>query len=137
MAYMSQERKATIAPTVKAVLKKYDLKGTLSVHNHSTLTLKIKSGRIDFIENCNRVCGNDHYQVSRGFRKITEGYCDVNPYWFKSHFDGEARDCLAELLAAMNDGNHDNSDSSIDYFDVGWYTYIKIGNWNSPYNVTA
>ena len=51
MAYMSQEKKAKIAPVVKAVLKKYKVKGSLAVRNHSTLVLNIKSGSIDFIEN--------------------------------------------------------------------------------------
>ena len=51
MAYMSQERKQSLAPSIKAVLKKYGVKGTLAVRNHSTLVLNIKSGSIDFIEN--------------------------------------------------------------------------------------
>ena len=51
MAYMSQERKQSLAPAIKAVLKKYGVKGTLAVNNHSTLVLNIKSGSIDFIEN--------------------------------------------------------------------------------------
>ena len=51
MAYMSQERKQQRAPIIKAILKKYGVKGSLSVRNHSTLVLNIKSGKIDFIEN--------------------------------------------------------------------------------------
>ena len=51
MAYMSQDHKAKIAPVVKAILKKYNVKGTLAVRHHSSLVLNIKSGSIDFIEN--------------------------------------------------------------------------------------
>ena len=51
MAYMSQERKANLAPAIKAVLKKYKVKATIAVRNHSTLVVNIKSGSIDFIEN--------------------------------------------------------------------------------------
>jgi hypothetical protein len=135
MAYMNQERKAARAPAIKAVLKKYGVKGSLSVRNHSTLVLTLKSGKIDFIGNSNRVCGNDHYQVSRGFTPNTSGYSDVNPYWFKEHYDGKALSFLKEVFAIMNNGNHDNSDIQTDYFDVGWYSDVNIGKWNNPYIV--
>lgn len=135
MAYMSQEKKSKIAPQVKKVLKKYGIKGSLAVRNHSTLVLNLKSGKIDFIGNSNKVCGNDFYQVSKGFKPNTTGYCDVNPYWFKEHYDGEAKAFLSEVLAAMNNGNHNNSDIQTDYFDVGWYVSVNIGKWNNPYEV--
>ena len=44
MAYMSQERKSEIAPKVKSILKKFGIKGSLSVRHHSTLSLTLKSG---------------------------------------------------------------------------------------------
>jgi len=133
MAYMSQEKKAKIAPVVKAILKKYGVKGSLSVRNHMTLCLTIKSGTIDFIGNSNRVCGKDFYQVSRGFTPNTYGYSDVNPYHFKDHYDGEALKFLKEIFTAMNDGNWDKSDIQTDYFNVGWYVDVNIGRWNKPY----
>jgi len=135
MAYMNQEKKAKIAPKVKAILKKYGIKGTLSVRNHSTLCLNLKSGKIDFIANSNRVCGDDYYQVTQGFRPNTGKYCQVNPYHFKSHYDGKALAFLTEIITVMNDGNHDNSDIQTDYFDVGWYVDVNIGKWNKPYEV--
>jgi hypothetical protein len=49
MAYMNQERKSKIAPVVKAICKKYGVKASLSVRNHMTLCLTIKSGNIDFV----------------------------------------------------------------------------------------
>jgi len=135
MAYMNQEKKAKIAPKVKAILKKYGIKGTLSVRNHSSLCLNLKSGKIDFIANSNRVCGDDYYQVAQGFRPNTGKYCQVNPYHFKSHYDGKALAFLTEIITVMNDGNHDNSDIQTDYFDVGWYVDVNIGKWNKPYEV--
>lgn len=137
MAYVSQERKKALAPKIKAICKKYGVKASLAVQSHSTLVLNIKSGNIDFIGNSNRVCGADHYQVARGFKPNTSGYEDVNPYHYKSHFDGKALAFLSEVLPAMNNGNHDNSDLMTDYFDVGWYTRVNIGKWNSPYLVGA
>jgi len=135
MAYISQEKKAKIAPKVKAICAKYGVKATLAIHHHSTLMLNIKSGTIDFIGNSNEVCSNDHYQVSRGFRTNTSGYDRINPYHFKSHYSGKALKFLTEVYAAMMEGNHDNSDIQTDYFDVGWYVEVNIGKWNKAYDL--
>ena len=133
MAYMSQEKKVKIAPKIKAILAKYKVKGSLSVRNHMTLCLNLKSGSIDFIANSNTVCGNSHYQVASGFKPSTSGYDQVNPYHFKDHYDGKALAFMQEVFHAMNDGNHDRSDIQSDYFDVGWYVDVNIGKWNKPY----
>ena len=137
MAYMSQERKKSLAPAIKAVLKKYGVKGTIAVRNHSTLILNIKSGSIDFIENfistdTDSMSGRKMSQDQIAY--IRKNQClDVNPYWYKEHFSGKAKSFLSELFPAMNKGNHDNSDVQTDYFDVGWYVDVNIGNWNKPY----
>lgn len=137
MAYMNQERKAQIAKALKPVLAKYKVKGTLSVRNHSTIVLTVKSGAIDFIANSNRVCGSSHYQVSHGFRPNTSGYSDVNPYWFHEHYDGKAKAFLTEAFKALKvAGWYDRSDAMVDYFDTAYYTDINIGKWNKPYVVT-
>ena len=135
MAYMNQTKKAAIQALIKPILAKYGVKGSLSVCNHSTIVLTLKSGKIDFIENLNRVCSSSHYQTSNGFRPATRGHVDVNPYWYHDHFDGKARKFLDEALRVLNTGNHDNSDSQTDYFDVGWYVDVKVGKWNKPYIV--
>lgn len=132
MAYISQERKAKIASVVKMILKKYGLKGSLSVSNHSKLNLTIRSGKIDFIKNFNETVAHDVHMFGRSFEPATD-HIDVNPYHFEKHFDGEAREALEKLLRAMNAGNHDNSDIQTDYFDVGWYVGVYIGKWNKPY----
>ncbi len=133
MAYMSQERKAKLAPAIKAVCKKYGIKASVAVRNSSTLVLNLKGGKIDFIGNSNEVCSNSYYQMQNGFRPNTSGYCTVNPYWYKDHYSGKALAFLSEILPVMNDGNHDRSDIITDYFDVGWYIDINIGRWNAPY----
>jgi hypothetical protein len=134
MAYMSQVRKAQIAEKVRPILKRYGVKGSLSVRHHSTIVLTLKSGRIDFISNLNSVCGGKGGQYD-GFRPVTNGHCDVNPYWFQEHFDGVAKKFLTEVLAALNLGNHNRSDVQTDYFDVGWYVDVNVGKWNKPYIV--
>jgi hypothetical protein len=135
MAYVSQELKSKLSPAIKAVCKKYGIKASIAVRNHMTLALNVKSGKIDFIGNSNRVCGADFYQVARGFKPNTTGYDQVNPYHFQSHYDGDAKAFLSEVLAVMNDGNWDKSDIQTDYFNVGWYVDVNIGSWNKPYIV--
>ena len=110
---MNQEKKKKLAPKIKEILKKYNMKGTLSVDNYSTLNLNLKSGSIDF--------GTDQ----------------INEYWYKDHFEDnpEALAFLSEVIPAMNVGNHDNSDIMTDYFDVGWYISVNLGKWDKPYIV--
>ena len=137
MAYMNQERKQKIAQALKPVLAKYKVKGTLSVRNHMAICLTLKSGPIDFIANSNRVCGNNHYQVSRGFRVNDTGYDQVNPYWFQDHYDGVAKAFLADAFKALKAADYyDRSDAMTDYFDTAYYFDINIGKWNKPYIVT-
>lgn len=137
MAHMNQERKAVISQALKPVLAKYKVKGSLSVRTHSTIILTVKSGKIDFIGNVNRVCGNDHYQVSRGFRPVKDSI-DVNPYWYQKHFDGEAKAFLDEAFKALRAaGWYDKSDAQVDYFDTAYYVGLNIGKWDKPYVLEA
>jgi len=136
MAYMNQERKAKITKMLKPILAKYKVKGSLSVRNHSTIVLTLKSGAIDFIGNSNKVCGNDFYQVQRGFKPNTTGYDQINPYWFQDHYDGDAKAFLTEAMNALKSADwYDESNAMIDYFNIAYYVDVNIGKWNSPYIV--
>jgi hypothetical protein len=115
MAYMNQETKKAIAPVVKNILKKYGVKGTLGVRNHSTLVLNITEGKLNFLKDRD------------------SNYISVNRYWFHEHFSGLQLACLSEVIEAMNNGNWNNSRIEADYFDVGWYIDVNIGKWNKPY----
>lgn len=141
MAYFNQDRKSERAPAIKAILKKYGVKGSLAVRNHSTFVLNVKSGSIDFIENFIQTDADKLSANKMSDDRIAyirkEGCLDVNVYWYKEHFSGKAKQFLSEVLTVMNKGNHDNSDVQTDYFDVGWYVDVNIGNWNKPYTVEA
>ena len=114
MAYVSQTDKKELAPGIKAVLKKYKMKASIAVRNHSTLCVNIKSGVIDF--------------------DTRDGYDDVNVYWIDTHYSGIARDFLNELLDAMKGPKYfNNDDAQTDYFHRSHYTDINIGSWNKPY----
>ena len=137
MAYMNQERKAKISAMLKPVLKKYGVKGTLRVDNHSTITLNIKEGSVDFIRNYLETVKNS-FQVSAEQNKyITEKqYLDVNPYWYHDHFSGRAKSFLKEAMDALRGaGWYDRSDAMTDYFDTAYYVGISIGQWKKPYQV--
>ncbi len=118
MAYVSQQMKAELAPTIKSILKKYGIKGSLAVQNHSTLVLNIKSGKIDFAKDS--TSDNFNYQV--------------NTYWVHEHYTGKAKKFLAEVIAAMKGPKFfDHSDAMTDYFHVSHYIDINLGKWNKPY----
>ena len=121
MAYVSQELKAKIAPKVKAILKKYKVKGSLAVRNHSTLVLNVKEGALDMYKDFAKTEDAEKFGIQ------------VNPYWYKEHFNGKTKAFLSEVIPAMNDGNWDKSDIQSDYFNVGWYVSVNIGKWNKPY----
>lgn len=131
MAYMSQEKKATIQAAIKPILTKYNVKGSLSVRNHSTIVLTVKSGAINFIESLNRVCADN-----RNFHPVVNGHVDVNPYWYHEHFDGDALQFLDEAFNALKSADwYDKSDISTDYFCTAYYVDLNIGKWNKPYQV--
>jgi hypothetical protein len=122
MAYMNQDKKKVIASKLKPVLKKYGVKGTLSVRNHSSIVLNVKAGKIDFFED---------YGDREDAKKFG---IQVNPYWFHDHFEGKSKQFLTEAFDALKSaGYYDNSDASVDYFDTAYYYNINIGNWKKPY----
>jgi hypothetical protein len=117
MAYMNQSEKARLAPKIKAVLKKYNMKGSLAVRNYSTLVLNLKQGPLDLVKG----------------RDVESGYSQINQYWLADSYQGKELKFLREVVDAMNDGNHDTSNAQIDYFCVGWYVNVNAGHWNKPY----
>jgi hypothetical protein len=118
MAYIAQEEKKARMPAIKAVLKKYGMRGTVGIRHHSTLVVKIKEGKLAF--------------------ETGDFGHDVNVYHIDRHYEGEQKAFLTELLAAMK-GNDwfDKSDSMTDYFHTAFYNDIKIGDWQKPYKVAA
>ena len=136
MAYMSQETKAKIVAAAKPILKKYGVKASFAVRHHSTLVVNIKSGKIDFIGNYNRVAGKRY--ANREQWQPATNYLDVNQYWYNEHFDGAARDFIEEIVAAVKSADwYDRSDAMTDYFDTAYYFDINIGRWNQPYALAA
>tara|TARA_R100000541_G_scaffold9826_2_gene17583 strand:- start:14438 stop:14857 length:420 start_codon:yes stop_codon:yes gene_type:complete len=133
MAYVSKQDKLDLTPGIKAVLKKYDVKGTISVQHHSTLVVKLKSGAVDF--NADNIVTEDIFG-----EPDTRDYHDnhtINTYHIDRRWKGEAKAFLYELKEAMEGEaffNHD--DSMTDYFFRSHYIDVKVG-YNAPYACTA
>jgi len=142
MAYISQADKAKIANQIKPLLKQFGLKGSLSIQNHSTIVLTVKSGAIDFIGNYIEADRNKSYAKNMSEDQVAyirkTNNIRVNTYWFQEHFTGVAKEFLIKAIAALRSaGWYDNSDAMTDYFDVKYYIDIKIGRWDQPYTVST
>tara|TARA_R110000737_G_scaffold293116_2_gene299739 strand:+ start:112 stop:495 length:384 start_codon:yes stop_codon:yes gene_type:complete len=120
MAYISQEEKKELAPGIKAVLKKYGVKGTIAVRGYSSLVVNIKSGVLDLMGDCG-LPNEDSFQV--------------NPYYAEERAkDPKIGSFYGELLAAMKGTKwYNNSDAQIDYFDIAYYVDINVGKWDTGY----
>lgn len=127
MAYVSQEMKKELAPAIKAVLKKYGMKGTIAVRDHMVLVCNIKKGKLDIL---GALPVNEY-----GPRE----YVQVNPYWIEENYDDpEVVAFLLELKDALEGPNffcHD--DSMTDYFHRSHYIDINVGQWDKPYQLEA
>lgn len=127
MAFVSQKMKKELAPQIKAVLKKYGMKGTVAVRHHTSLVCNIKSGKLDIL----------------GALPVGEygprDYVQVNPYWIEENYDdAEVVAFLTELKAAMEGPNFFNHDDAMtDYFHRSHYVDINVGQFDKPYVLEA
>ncbi len=144
MAYVSQEMKKDLAPQIKAVLKKYGLKGSIGVRHHSSLVVNIKSGILDLIgaSNKHRIedakrRGSEPY-INDNYIQVNENYMSE---WMEEVGESKIAKFYDELVAAMKGVGsqsvawYNNSDIMIDYFDRAYYIDINVGQWNKPYEV--
>lgn len=116
MAYMNQERKASIHAALKRVIPK-NWKWSLAVRHHSSIVLTIAAAP----------------------HQLSNGHESLNPYhWERQHADKvdwtpEVVEIFKAIFSALNRGNHNNSDIMTDYFDVGWYVEVDLGRWDKPF----
>lgn len=115
---MNQEMKKVIAARMKPVLKKYDVKGTLSVQNSMKIVLTIKHGAVDFVTD----------SVNNLFKLQPWGY-DINPYHYKAQFSGKTKEFLQEVHEALTSADYyNNTDVQSDYFDTAYYYGVKVSD---------
>jgi hypothetical protein len=133
MAYMSQETKKKLAANVRRVMPR-DWKYSLAVRHHSTIVLTITSAPVDLLGIRTKRVAEEWEK--RGDKYQPETYAQLNVYHLDSEFSGDLLKIFERIKTALNEGNHDRSDSQTDYFDVGWYVDINIGRWDKPFQVT-
>ena len=131
MAFISQQDKKTLAPAIKAVFKKYGLKGTIAIKNHMTLCANVSAGRLDLIGAAAQVGDfrSSGYYQANAYRPTNEKYKDINIDIFNFYED---------LKKAMKGAIwFDKSDIMTDYFHTAYYMNINIGRWNKPYKLIS
>lgn len=117
MAYISQDTKKELAPAIKAVLKKYNMKGTIGIDRHTSLRVRVKEGPLKF-----------------------DDYEQVNHYHIEKFYGEGTKETafLTELLMAMKGTKwYDKSDYQTDYFDTAYWIDIHVGQWNKAYVQTT
>lgn len=122
MAYVDQDKKKRIEALVKPIFKKYGIKARLGVRNHSELVCRITAGPIDFFAD----------YTYRGDRTVKD-YIQVNHYHYDRDYTGKALEFFKELIPALQSENWDKSDIQTDYFNVGYYLSVEVGQWDKPY----
>jgi|APSaa5957512535_1039671.scaffolds.fasta_scaffold14897_5 hypothetical protein len=133
MAYMSQELKRELAPGIKAVLKKYGMKGSIGVRHYSTLVVNIKSGDLNIMREINR---SNRVDCQRHWNHLLD-YQQRDYESLSAHsvdqYQGIIGQFVNEIIGAMMTGNFDKFDIMSDYHHVGWYIDINVGKYDTPY----
>ena len=113
MAYITKEQiKEKKQKIVDAFPRKDGWKFSVHNNHYSQISVTILEGPVEFnFENDSR-----HIQINK-----------FNPKWYWNS------GILKFIINIINEGNYNNSDSMTDYFDVGWYTSLEIGQWDKPY----
>lgn len=127
MAYIDQQRKGILEVEIAKVMPK-NWKYSLKIRHHSTLVLTIRKADVDLIK-------ENFISQSRDGGKLD--YISLNEHNLQGHYTGKLLKTFEDIKGAMCVGNHDRSDIQSDYFDVGWYIDINIGEYKSPFVLVA
>lgn len=135
MAYIDQATKKLIKEELDKVVPK-DLKYTLKIRDRAVITMVIRKGKVNFHQNRNeKLVGKfDIYLKEIDPIELSKPLV-INCHHVDSQFSGEVLDLIKKIQKAMNIKNWDRSDVQIDYFDVGYYIGIQVGEWYKPYEL--
>lgn len=111
MAYIETQKVSEIRKALKSAFP--ELKLSVKRLNHSKLDVTILSGPYKFID--------------REYQQINHNYCTSY----------STPDVLQKITDICMNGNYDNSDIMTDYFEVGYYFSLSVGDWDKPYIQTA
>lgn len=65
-------------------------------------------------------------------------YSSLNHYRFEDYYSNtEALFSIKKIINIANENNFDNSDSMTDYFNVGYYFSLSVGEFDKPFKQVA
>ena len=121
MAYISTKEVAAIRGQLKEKFK--GLKFSVRKHHHSSVTVTIKAGNVDFSDLLD-----------------DNGDAQTNQYWLNrmgkhEHLFEEIYKVIKTAPASVEGGREwfDDSDAMTDYFHTAFYMSVNIGSWDKPY----
>ena len=122
MAYVSKELKNELVAKLKPIMKEYGIRATYKVRNYSKLEINIRSGKL--FEAVDEDSLSVHGVGNEPSKNIIELFGS----------DSKEVELLKKIFDIVNEENYNNSDAMVDYFDVGFYWEINIGECDKPYN---
>ena len=132
MPYITKEKKAIIIARVKAATPK-GWRVTFRMRHSSTIICTIRQADVDILAAVEAAYAtHPSYETSGPVTHIQS----LSPTTILDLPD-PLRKPLSAMYAALYSENYDNSDISTDYFDVGYYAYIAIGEWDKPMAVVT
>ena len=118
MAFISTQKVAEIRSTLKKEFP--EIKFSVRRDGHTSVKITILKSPYDF--------------RPQTMKSVT--VLDVNTYWIENIGYGHAQ-ILNRINEIAHIGNHNNSRPEIDYFDVGWYVTVSLGQFNKPFEVIS
>lgn len=140
MPYVNQEFIAKLSPRVMGVCKQYGILATLSTQHRQSITLAVKQGPINFVEEYKNNVPREQWLWNHAWRDnrtpYVEGYFRANS---SKLFTGRAQEFLNEVLRELNRNNPSVFDANGKYCnDNGqWRADIEIGTTIQAYILTA
>ena len=118
MAYIKSEQVKEMRNKIKELFpSKNGWKFSIVRLDYSCLSVKILRAPVDLAYN--KAEGNKHF--------------NVNHYHLDRYEKDEVREVFEKITNICMQGNFDNSDSMTDYFHVGWYFSLSVGEWNKDF----
>lgn len=137
MAYIEKERVAEIRKELRALFPEYKI--SVTRQNCSCVNVKILAGPIDFFDDSARADGHDYLGQDRKLSQWDKEHrhVQVNEFWIKDSWAGEAREFLLQVknIVCKGNVNRNAGDLGADYPDWNFFTCISIGSWDKPYEL--
>lgn len=140
MAYMNQKMKQEIMQRIKEIAPK-NWRITANVDNYSTINVVIRQmPKSDFLEMTFDDVKNETNMKHKKFRLDFENTSEVEhefylPLQAKAggfNQDSATFTIIKKIAEAINKNNYDNSEIMTDYHDVGFYAWLKLGDYKKP-----